>query len=248
MPVFIRKIIFFIPFVLDCISIYLKGFFYKRKKNISQERRMFFLSKKVRKILKYLNIKVEVHGTANIPKEGPCLIVANHSSILDSLFIIESLTRKKDDYSSLFESKAVSFLGKNELKKNIFFRGAMYLTDSFFIERNSSKKSLKTLKEFGKFIRISKNFGVVFPEGTRSKTGKIQQFKKGAFLVAKEYSIPILPTTINFANQALKNFRNKTLKVEIYFSKNFKNTGNVNEKYMSDRIKETIEKKFKNGK
>ena len=71
----------------------------------------------------------------------------------------------------------------------------MTLTGMFFIDRKNKSKTLDSLNSVGKRIRQGKSI-LIFPEGTRSKSGELGNFKKGAFVLAAKSEVDVLPIKI----------------------------------------------------
>lgn len=143
--------------------------------------------------MKILKVRIDVKGYENIPK-GTVLLTPNHASYFDPAILIFALINpSKVPSDHQFEPL---FLGKEELKKDRF-RGYLGILSSFYINRNKPREALKQLEDFMNFAKMHQKVAIVFPEGTRSKTGEIQEFKRGAFRMAKQGFVPIVPVTIN---------------------------------------------------
>lgn len=143
--------------------------------------------------MKILKIKINVKGYENIPK-GSVLLTPNHASYFDPAIIIFALINPSK-ISTDYQLEPV-FLAKEELKKDRF-RGYLGILSSFYINRNNPREAIKQLDEFITFAKNNQKIAVVFPEGTRSKNGDINEFKSGGFRIAKQGFIPIVPVTIN---------------------------------------------------
>uniref|UniRef100_A0A7S4FK38 1-acyl-sn-glycerol-3-phosphate acyltransferase n=1 Tax=Eutreptiella gymnastica TaxID=73025 RepID=A0A7S4FK38_9EUGL len=131
----------------------------------------------------FLFYKVEVVNPENLPAEGvAAMYVANHQSWLD-IFAMYSLNRS---------FKWVS-------KVSIFYipitGWAMGLTGHVALRRTDRRSQMQVIKDCMFKMRngVSMFF---FPEGTRSKTGKVGKFQKGAFTIAKKLKTPIVPITV----------------------------------------------------
>jgi 1-acyl-sn-glycerol-3-phosphate acyltransferase len=130
--------------------------------------------------------RVTVHGLENISNsETSCIVVFNHQSHLDIPLIIHTIPLQ------------IRFIGKIELSKVPFFGAAALRTGHFFINRQKHHEALEGIRNAGESVR-GKGFSLVFaPEGTRSPDGSLLPFKKGAFVMAIETGLPILPVTID---------------------------------------------------
>jgi 1-acyl-sn-glycerol-3-phosphate acyltransferase len=116
---------------------------------------------------------------------GPCVIVSNHSSYLDITI------------SPLYIDHTAAYLGKAELLKVFLFRSFFLFLD-IPVDRKSLTGSHKAFVDAGK--RIDQGISVViYPEGTISERGKLRPFKNGAFKLAIEKQVPIVPV-VNLNN------------------------------------------------
>ncbi len=130
---------------------------------------------------------VEVTGKENIKKNESYVIVANHQSQYD-IFV-------------LYGWLGIDFrwIMKKELRNAPFIGYASAKVGHIFIDRSSPVAALKSIEDAKKQL-INGTSVVVFPEGTRSRTGKMKKFKKGAFKIAHQLELPILPVTLVGAN------------------------------------------------
>jgi len=121
-------------------------------------------------------------GIKNIPKDKGFIIASNHCSYMDHLLI-----------SGVFipyMKKRVRFLAKKEHFEGFFQKAWHEWTGAIPIDRQAGGK--KALKEAIKQLRKREVIGI-YPEGTRSLTGKIQQGKTGAARLALAAKVPVLP-------------------------------------------------------
>ncbi len=134
-------------------------------------------------LLFVLRVKVHIKGEKMLPGE-PCVIVSNHRSAFDPMTVIAKVKRKK----LLFISKPGNFKAPIA---GAFIRGAAYLP----IDRDNGMRALRTLKDAAERMKAEgADFGI-YPEGSRSKTGELQEFKSGAFYLAKKADAPIAVMT-----------------------------------------------------
>lgn len=134
-------------------------------------------------LLLFAGARLKVRGVINIPKEGAYIICPNHSSYLD-IFCIYAVF-----------SKYFVFTGKQEIEKwplfHIYYTSGM----NILVDRDSKTGSIKSLKRI--YQEIDKgNPLVIFPEGTISKKAPtLAPFKSGAFVIAIQKQVPIVPVT-----------------------------------------------------
>lgn len=114
----------------------------------------------------------------------PHVFVANHQSYLD----IPSVVRAVD--SLLY------FVAKKELKKIPFLGQYITLSGMIFIDRSNRNKAIESMKNAAYKVKEGKSV-FVFPEGTRTKTDNLLPFKKGAFMLAIDAGVPIVPIAIS---------------------------------------------------
>ncbi|MCV3753263.1 1-acyl-sn-glycerol-3-phosphate acyltransferase [Mycoplasma enhydrae] len=172
-----------------------------------------FIHKYGSNILRHLNIEVQVEGFENIPN-GPCLLTPNHSTYLDPLIIMSSLWNHGDGSKT---SKFGTFVARSEAKSKKTIYRISELIDTFYIDLAKPKETMAVLKEFGQYVKRNQTCGIVFPEGTRTKDGKLNNFNAGVFLLAQSSYIPVVPVTINNAANALDNNRDGKLVVNVKF-------------------------------
>ena len=126
---------------------------------------------------------VNVHGLENLPKDKGILFVSNHQSNFDIILLLAHIPLPK------------GFIAKIELNKFPFINKWMTRINCLFMDRNDIKQSAKIIIEGINQLKSGINM-VVFPEGTRSKTGKLGEFKSGSFKLAVKANKPIVPLTI----------------------------------------------------
>lgn len=131
---------------------------------------------------------IKVTGRENFKKGSAYLMVANHQSYAD-IFSINQLYR------------SFKWVSKKEVYKLPIVGWVLYLTRYITLQRENRLSIAKMYKRAADVLQ--KNISVVmFPEGTRSKNGSIQRFKTGAFKLAIEQKVPILPIVIKGSHQA----------------------------------------------
>lgn len=137
-----------------------------------------------------LLIRVNVVGLDKINLQQSYVIVANHQSIFDIFAIYGWLP-------TIFK-----WIMKTELRRIPLVGRACESVGHIFIDRSNPVASRKSIERAEKQL-INGVSVVIFPEGTRTKTGAMSKFKKGAFRIATDLSLPILPVTIRGAFERL---------------------------------------------
>lgn len=183
------------------------------------QKRADLLIKYAGKLLKTFKIELEVIGLENLYK-APCLLVPNHTSNMDVVALMYSLRKLTQEQG--VENNICTFIAKQELLKKKTVRNVMSLLDTFTIDRSKPREALEVAKDFAGYIKANKTYGVIFPEGTRSKDGNIGEFKSGAFAIAQSEYLPIIPISIINGFKADDTKRSQKLKMKIVFHKAIK--------------------------
>lgn len=129
-------------------------------------------------------IPVHIEGGEHIHKGESYVIAANHQSYWDAFLIYG------------FMGVPFKWIMKSELMKIPFVGWACYMAGHIFIDRSSRVKSMESIQKAETRIKDGMSV-VIFPEGTRTHNGRMSRFKRGAFLISQELTLPILPVTID---------------------------------------------------
>jgi 1-acyl-sn-glycerol-3-phosphate acyltransferase len=148
----------------------------------------------------------DVIGLENIDPKQAYVMVLNHNSMVDIMSI----------YNLPLVFKWVS---KREVYKIPIVGRLLFAHGDIVINRASTKEAMQMVHDKG-CEWLAKGASVsIFPEGTRSKDGEIHNFKAGAFLLAKDAGVPILPIVLDGTNRVVRkgffmNWRNRiTIKI-----------------------------------
>ncbi|XP_062937862.1 1-acyl-sn-glycerol-3-phosphate acyltransferase beta isoform X1 [Cynocephalus volans] len=126
-------------------------------------------------------LRFEVQGRPKLEVDQPCVIISNHQSILDMMGLMEILPKRCVQIA----------------KRELLFMGPvgliMYLGGVFFINRQRSSTAVTVMANLGERM-VRENLKVwIYPEGTRNDNGDLLPFKKGAFYLAIQTQVPIIP-------------------------------------------------------
>ncbi len=142
---------------------------------------------------------MRVKGRENLIKGRGFVIVCNHISALDPVFII--LAR--------FFGKKLIILGKQEVFKNPFV--AWFLKSVGVVPIQRGKGDTKLIENVVDKVKNQNRGCLLFPEGTRSKDGNLQRLKSGAFVIAQQTGVDIIPCRMIYKGGKLKLFNRSTL-------------------------------------
>ena len=130
-------------------------------------------------------IRIEASGYENIPVGRSCIFMCNHVSNLDPPVLIPLLPGRS------------SVLLKRELMSIPILGRAMRMANFVPVERGSKREAAKaSVDAAAEALRSGLNI-VVYPEGTRSRDGRLSTFKKGPFFLAEQTQAPIVPIALS---------------------------------------------------
>ncbi len=162
-----------------CIIVILTSIFDRNGRYIHNIARVW-----ARGILFVSRIKVTTKGFANIDPSGFYICMSNHLSNFDIPILLAFLPIQ------------FRWLIKKELYKIPLFGFTLKRAGYIRIDRANRHSAIRSIKEAAAIIRNGVSI-MIFPEGTRSKGGDLQSFKKGGFVLAVESGVPILPIVIH---------------------------------------------------
>ncbi|GHT16102.1 hypothetical protein AGMMS4956_17640 [Bacteroidia bacterium] len=177
---FIIYILIIAPFhVLFAATLLLFTFPFDKKRKL-QHYYSVFISNSWFTISFFLRTKIK--GLENVDKHQTYIIISNHQSMLDILWLYKVPTVFK--WVSKWEAYRIPFVG-----------ALLWLREDVCVKRGDAVSVRKMMTDCSHWLKNKVSI-IMFPEGTRSKTGRIGQFKEGAFILAKKNNVPILPVVI----------------------------------------------------
>ncbi|MBC8479268.1 MAG: 1-acyl-sn-glycerol-3-phosphate acyltransferase, partial [FCB group bacterium] len=136
-------------------------------------------------------IDYEVKGLENLKPNRKYVFVGNHESALDIPIAVASLPYN------------IVFLAKKELFRIPLFGWGMWAAGMVRVDRQNREKARTSIeKALAQIARMYISI-LVYPEGTRSSTGELQEFKKGSFILAIRSKLAVVPITITGARDVL---------------------------------------------
>lgn len=136
-----------------------------------------------------------IEGIENIPQDKPLVMASNHRSYADPVILTMPMKRP------------VTYMAKEELFKNKLFGWFIKKLGAFPVKRGAG--DMQVIDDSIAILNSGRNL-VIFPEGTRSKDGKVGKGKTGVALIAAKSGADVLPCGIIFEGEKLK-FRSKLI-------------------------------------
>lgn len=146
---------------------------------------------KLSKIFFKIYFRFRNKGETNIPST-PCIFVANHQSFFDGLFLASVLKFKL--------MRKTYFYAKEKHIRNPFLKFLANRNNIIVMDLNHNLK--ESIQKMAEVLRKKKNL-IIFPEGTRTKDGRMGDFKKTFAILSRELNVPVVPVSINGAFEAL---------------------------------------------
>src|SRR5271156_6464989 len=139
--------------------------------------------------VRVVGVRVRVEGKAKIP-EGVCLFVANHTSSADAPAVVGAIPRR------------IAVLLKESLFKWPIVGQAFTLAHFIPVNRRDRDSAIASVEKAAEAMRAGQSF-LIYPEGTRSPDGRLQEFKKGAAVLAIKAGVPIVPVLCSGAQRIM---------------------------------------------
>jgi len=137
-----------------------------------------------------VGVRVRVAGAERIPP-GTCLFVANHTSSADAPAVVGAIPRR------------IAILLKKSLFNYPIVGQAFHLAHFIPVERSKRDSAIESVEKAIEAMRTGQSF-LIYPEGTRSPDGRLQEFKKGAVVMAIKAGVPIVPIVCSGAHRVME--------------------------------------------
>jgi acyl carrier protein len=142
--------------------------------------------------LRLCRLTLVVHGLEHIPASGPFVIAANHGSYLDGLILLAAL-----------RERGYSFAAKRELSQSLLPRLFLTSIGTDFVERADIRQGVEDTSRLAESVKAGR-VPIFFAEGTFTRAAGLLPFRMGAFVVAAQTGVPLVPVTIRGARSVLR--------------------------------------------
>ncbi len=139
--------------------------------------------------VRVVGVRVRVEGLEKIPS-GVCLFAANHTSSADAPAVVGAIPRR------------IAVLLKESLFKWPIVGQAFRLARFIPVNRSDRESAIASVEKAAEAMRSGRSF-LIYPEGTRSPDGRLQEFKKGAVVLAIKAGVPIVPVLCSGAQKVM---------------------------------------------
>jgi 1-acyl-sn-glycerol-3-phosphate acyltransferase len=137
-----------------------------------------------------VGVRIRVRGLERIPR-GVCLFVANHTSSADAPAVVGAIPRR------------IAILLKESLFKWPIAGQAFTLAHFIPVNRGTRDSAIASVEKATEALKAGQSF-LIYPEGTRSPDGRLQDFKKGAVVMAITADVPIVPMVCSGAHRVME--------------------------------------------
>jgi len=148
-----------------------------------------------------VGVRVRVKGTERIP-QGTCIFAANHTSSADAPAVVGAIPRR------------IAILLKRSLFEWPIVGQAFHLAHFIPVDRFNRESAVGSLEKATEAIREGQSF-LIYPEGTRSPDGRLQEFKKGTAVIAIKSGVPVVPVACSGAHRVMEKRKLKITPGEI---------------------------------
>jgi len=142
--------------------------------------------------IRLTGIRVHATGLENVPADTPCIFMMNHISNLDPPVLLPLIPGR------------TAFLIKSELMKIPILGAGMRMGGFVPVERDQRRESAIASIQRAAQVLASGVHITVFPEGTRSRDGRLLPFKKGPFFLAEQTGAAVVPISIHGTEQMMR--------------------------------------------
>lgn len=180
--------------------------------------------------LSKLWFRLEGYNAHNIPADGPYILAANHQSYLDGMFVMSYSPRKN--------VRKTFFFAKEAHVRHPYAQWMAKRHNVIVMEPTNMKTSIQRM---GEAIKQGKSI-IIFPEGTRTETGEVGEFKKMFAILAKELEVPIIPVSIHGAYEAMPKHSKfpRPLKIKVNYLPAVIPSADDTYESLSDRVRNAI--------
>lgn len=205
-PILTIPLFYLVLFGLYVVFLYLWSFFLNKKKEITTPKKFwyFFVEQTIFQLVLLSRTKIHFIGKEKIDAKKRYLVVTNHISNFDPIISIRKLGLKPLICVTKKENLKIPVCGA-------FIHHAGFIP----LDRDNPHSGVQMLRTATKYLEEDLASIYICPEGTRSKTGELQEFHAGSFKISKKANVEIVVCAVKNTNLIHKNFPFKRTKTEL---------------------------------
>lgn len=196
--------------LLQVLAVTIKGKYYlwrlNKGKKINKVKIYSYINKIITTVNYILGLRIKVYNYEYFDPNKHYLITPNHQSNNDVLILLEVI------------KSPVVYVAKIAISKLIIVKDWMKLIGSLYLDKNDMRGQIKIMQQVQEKLNNQETV-IIFPEGKRSFTSEMNEFRPGTFKVATKTKVDILPITINNAYIQRRNFPWRKTEISVYFHK-----------------------------
>lgn len=140
-------------------------------------------------------VRLHVTGEEKLPRDQRFLLVSNHLSMLDPLVCLLR-----------FRHSPIAYISKPENFKIPLVGGITHMCRFMPIDRENARNAMTTIRRAVELLGEGTVNVAVYPEGTRSKTGELQEFHNGVLKIAQKAEVPVVVMALKNTNKVMRQF------------------------------------------
>lgn len=160
----------------------------------------------IRWLLTICRVKIRTENLDVVPREGEFLLVGNHRSAFDPLTTLVAM-----------EEWPLAFISKPENIYKLFLGPAPYKCCFLPIDRENARNAIKTINTAAARMKAHACSYGIYPEGTRTRDGRLGEFKPGSFKAAQKARVPVVVVAVQGSQAVLKRFPWRSTTVTLSF-------------------------------
>ncbi len=206
----------------------------KLKSDIEKEKENILLATSTwgKKLAENAGMKVTVYGRENLPTKGPIVYMANHQGYADIVALCAAL-----------DTVQFGYVAKNNLEKVPLYGKWIDRIRSVLIDRGHPREALKAISKGVSLIKEGYSL-LIFPEGTRSQSSQMGEFKPGAMKLATKPKVPIIPISLDGTWKIFEEhgcLKKGEVKVMVHPAIETKDLTKEEERHLSNKVYQIIE-------
>lgn len=200
---------------------------------VSKEKAYSIVHRLIKLANTFLRVKINVTGYEHFDPNNTYLIIPNHQSNMDALVMMETF---KDP---------ISFVSKFSMSEVILVKDYMRAIGCLFLKKDDMRSQIIVMNEVAQKLKEGDSV-IIFPEGKRSYSPVMNEFKPGTFKMATKTHVDILPVTMNHVHKMRHQFPWKLTHIDVHIHPaiTYEDYQKLSTGEIADKVKATIQTKI----